>query len=119
MPLLPGVFLRDLQFDGLVCVRHGAEERRGRLAYLEINRAIFDLNDDVGLELSVERMEVVGGGAGAVGFRVAPIQMMVVNEGAVQQDPVRRSESAGDDIGGIGSGASILRRPATALGIGF
>src|SRR5258708_12780977 len=80
MPLLPGVFLRDLQFDGLVCVRHGAEERRGRLAYLEIDRAIFDLNDDVVFELSVERMEGVVGGAGAARFRVAPIPMIVVHQ---------------------------------------
>ena len=64
-------------------------------------------------------MEVIVGSTGAVGFHVPPIQMMVVNECPIHQHAMMRSQRAGDDIGGIGGGASILRRPGATFGIGF
>ena len=57
MPLLARIFLCDLQLDGLICFFEAAEKRRGRLAHLEIDRPVFDLDDDVVIELAVERME--------------------------------------------------------------
>ncbi len=44
--LLAGVFLRDLQFHGLVGVGEAAEERRDRLADLKIDGAVFDLDEE-------------------------------------------------------------------------
>src|SRR6266851_42720 len=119
MPLLPGVFLGDLQFDGLIGIRHCTEQRRRRLAHLEIYWAVLDLDNDILTKLSIERMEVVVGGAGAISFGISPVQMMVVNEGAVEQDSVMGSKGASDDVGGVGRGTPILRRPGAALGIGF
>ncbi len=68
MPLLSGVLLRDLQLNGLARIRHCAEERRGWLAHLRINRTVLDLDNDVLIEVPVEGMEVVVSGAGAVGL---------------------------------------------------
>ena len=42
---LPHVLLRDLQLDRLVRLLERAEQRRGRLAHLKIDRAVLDLND--------------------------------------------------------------------------
>src|SRR5712692_9603257 len=61
-------------------------------------------------------MEVVISSAGAISFWVAPVQMMVVHEGAIEQDSMMGTESTGNDVGG-GGGASILRRPRAAFGI--
>ena len=69
MPLLAEVFLCDLQLDGHGGLFKSAEQRRGRLAHLEINRAVLDLDDDVVVELAVEGVKVVVGGLGAVEFQ--------------------------------------------------
>src|SRR5947208_10603535 len=53
VPLLSGVFLRHLQLDCLTGVRHCAKQRRRRLAHLEINGPILDLNHDIVFELPV------------------------------------------------------------------
>ena len=66
MPLLAEILLRDLQLDRLIGVAQRPEQRRCRLAYLEIDRTVLDLDDDVGVELPVEREEVVVGGTGAI-----------------------------------------------------
>ena len=95
MPLLPGVFLRDLQFNALVRFLQPAKKWRDRFAGLEINGPIFDLDDDVVVELSVERMKNVVRCASAIIFRIAPIQVMVVNERPIEKNSaVRRSARA-------------------------
>src|SRR5207245_5579388 len=119
MPLLSGVLLRDLQLDDLARSRHCPEERRGGLAHLKINRTVFDLDDDSVFKLSVERTEVVVRGPGAVGFWIAPIQVMVVNESAVEENSVMRTQSTSNDIGCVCGGAAILRWPGAAFGICF
>ena len=119
MALLAGVLLRDLQFDGLVGVVQAGEERRDRLAHLEVDGAVLDLDDDVGLELAVERMEVVVAGAGAVGLEVVPVEVMVVDEAAIENDAAVRCERTGEDVGGIGGSAAVLRRAGAAFGVGL
>src|SRR5690348_9449408 len=119
VPLLPGVFLRDLKFDGLVGVAESGEERRGRLAHLKINGAVLDLDDHVVVELAVEWMKNVIRGAGAVGLRVAPVEVMVVDEGAVEQHAAMRLEGAGQRVGSINGRAAILRWAGLALGVGL
>src|SRR5260370_28703131 len=64
-------------------------------------------------------MQVVVGGAGAIGFWIAPIQAMVVNESAVEENSVMRTQSTSNDIGCVCGGAAILRWPGAALGICF
>ena len=117
--LLAGVLLRGFEFDGLVGVAERGEERRDGLADLEVDGAVFDLDDDVGFELAVEGVEVVVAGAGAVGFQVGPVEVMVVNKAAVHHDAVVRRECAGEDIGGLGGCTAILRGAGAAFGVGL
>ncbi len=73
MPLLAGVFLRDLQLYCCIRVFDPAKQRRHRLAYLKVDRAIFDLDDDVVIELAIQRMKDVVSGFGAVVLEVGPV----------------------------------------------
>ena len=101
MALLAGVLLRDLEFHGLAGLREAAEERRDGFARLEVDGAFLGLDDDVRGELAVERMEDVVSGASAVGFGVAPVSVMVVDEGAIEDDSAVRRERSGEGVGGI------------------
>ena len=80
MPLLPGVFLRDLQLDGFVRTLQSGKERRNRFAHLKVDWTILDLNDDVVVEGAVQWMEIVVGGFRPIVFQIVPVQMVVVNE---------------------------------------
>ncbi len=80
---------------------------------------MFDLNDDVVFEFSVKRMEIIVGGFGAIVFEIAPVEMMVVNECAIEDDTVVRFERASDDIGGVGWSPMVERGAELAFGIGF
>ena len=95
------------------------EERRHRLAHLEINRAVLDLHDYVVVELAVERMKIVVRRFGAIVLQVAPVEMMVVDERAVKNHAAMRLERAGDHIGRVGMSASVGRRTGAPLGVGF
>src|ERR1700684_76897 len=110
MMLLTGVFLRDLKLDRFVRFFEAAEERRDRLAGLEIDRAMLDLDDDVVVELPVERMKIVVSGLGAIVFRITPIEMMFVNEGAIEDEAAVRFQCARDHIRSVGGSAVIRRR---------
>ncbi len=90
MTLLAGVFLGDLQFDCFVGVLQAAEKRRNGFAGLKIDWAVLDLDDDVVVEFSVQGVEVVVSGLGAVVMRIAPVEMMVVDKGAIENDAVMR-----------------------------
>ena len=107
MPLLPGVFLRDLQFDALVRFLQPAKKRRDRFAGLEIDRSILDLDDDVVIKLSVERMKDVVSCARPIIFRIAPIQMMVVNKRPIEEQSAMRAKRASNHIGGVGRRSAI------------
>ena len=112
---LAHVFLGDLQLDGFVGFVEAGEERRNGLADLEIDGAVFDLDDDVVGELAVEGMEDVVGGAGAVGFDVVPVEMMVVDEGAVEDDAAVGLERRGEHVGGVDGRAAVFARDRAGL----
>jgi hypothetical protein len=117
--LLAGVLLRDLHLEGLAGVLERGEERRYRFADLEVYGAVLDLDDDVGLELAVEGMEIVVASAGAVGLEIVPVEVVVVDETAIEDDATVRLESEGDDIGSFGWGASIFGWTDAAFGVGL
>src|ERR1035438_41311 len=119
MALLPGIFLRDLQLDGFVCFLQAAEQRRNRLAHLEVDGAVFDLNDDVVCELPVERMENIVGRLGEIVLLVAPVEMMVVDKAAVEQQSAVGVERAGNYVGGVGWGAAVAGGSSAAFGVRF
>ncbi len=99
--LLAGVLLRDLQLNGLRSVLEGGKERRDGLADLEVDGTVFDLDDDVRFEFAVEGVEVVVPGAGAVGLEVVVIEMIVIDEAAIEDEASVRSEGASDGVGGF------------------
>ena len=66
MALLPEVFLCDLQLNGCTRLPQVGEQRRSRLADLEIDWAVLDLHDHVIVELSIKRFEEVDGGFGTI-----------------------------------------------------
>ncbi len=86
---------------------------------MKIDGAVLDLDDDVGIELAVERLEIVVSGAGAVVLQVAPIHVVVVDEAAIKEQAAVRSQRAGDDVGGVGVGAAIGGGAGAAFGIGL
>src|SRR6266568_1734593 len=87
MPLLPRVFLCDLQLDRLVRFLKPAEERRNWFARLEVDWAIFNLDDDVVRKFAVERMKNVVGSFGTIILGIAPIKMVVIDKRPVENDP--------------------------------
>src|ERR1035441_3966575 len=82
---LAEVLLGDLQFDRLVGFLQRSEEGRRGLAHLKIDGAVFDLHDDVVVELAVEGLEVVVGRAAAVVLGVGPVGVVVVDEATVKK----------------------------------
>src|SRR5689334_12653626 len=90
VPLLSGVFLSDLQFDSLISLCQSAKERGHRFASLEIDGTILDLDDDVVVELSIQRVKNIVGCPSAVILGIAPIKMMVVNERTIKKNPSMR-----------------------------
>ena len=108
-----------MQLDGFVCFLKRAEKRRSGFAHLEIDGAIFDLQNYIGIKLAVEIMEIIVGGAGAVVFQIVPVEVMVVNESAIEQQAAVRLERAGDHVGCVGMRAAICGRTDAAFGIGL
>src|SRR5712692_637764 len=106
MPLLPSVFLRDLQLHRHVRTLQPAKERRTRFADLKVNRTMFNLNNNVVVELPIERMEDIVCSSGAVTLRILPVEVMVVYKRPIENDAAVRFERARNHIGGV------RRRPA-------
>ena len=88
-----------------------------RFTNLEVLRAVLDLKDDVGLELSVERLEVVVAGAGAVDGGIAPVLLAVIDEAAPEQFLIKRLDRTGDDVGAFGLRTAIDKRAGEAFAV--
>ena len=119
MPRLARIFLSDLQFDRFVRFLETTEEGRDRLARLEIDRPMLDLDDDVVVELPVERMKIVVRGLARSFFEIAPVEMMVVDERAIENDAAVRLESVRDDVARVGRRTMIRRRTEPPFGVGL
>ena len=116
MTLLAGVLLSDLEFNGLVGVwKSSHEERAHGLAHLKVDGTVLDLHDDVRVKFTVERVEVVVACAGAVGFQVVPIEMIVVDEAAIEDDAAMRPQRARYNVRGVGRRTAVLRWAGAAL----
>src|SRR6267154_218260 len=117
MALLAGVFLGYLQFDGFVGFLESAEEGRDWFASLKVDRSMFDLDDYVVFELAVEGMKDVVGGSRAIIFWVAPIEMMVIDEGSIKKNSAVAGQGAGENISSVGGGAAVDGWAGLAFGI--
>src|SRR5207248_6839185 len=119
MPLLACIFLRYLKLNRLVRVLERAKQRRNRLSDLEIDGSIFDLDQNVIVELSVELRKIVVSGFRAVVLQIAPIHFVVVHEAAIDQNAAMRFQCSRDHIGSVRMSTSVRRWPHSALGIGL
>ena len=109
---LAEVLLRDLQLRHQRRLRHRAEQRMERLARLEVERAVLDLDEDVRAELSVERDELRVGALDAIG-----IDVRVVDEGAPHDDAAVGRERVGEDVGAVRMGAAVVLRPGLPFAV--
>src|SRR5579863_3200639 len=119
MPLLTGVFLRDLQFDCGIRFLQPAEQRRDGLPDLKVNRSVFNLHNDIVIKLAIQRMKNVIRCFRAIVLQVGPIQMVVIDKCTVEDDPMGRIECARDDVGRISGSAAVKRRTQASFGIGL
>jgi hypothetical protein len=108
------VFLGDLELHAEVGLRHGPEQRMERLARLEVDRPVLDLDDDVVAELAVERLEL------AVALLGAVVGLLVrIDEGPPHHDPAVRPHRVGQHVGPVDMGAAVVLRSRLALRIGL
>ena len=77
MALLAQVLLRNLQLDSRVTLGNVSKQRVRWFADLEIDGSVFDLDDNIVVELTVERFEKLHTRVGAIGFPVRLIQLVV------------------------------------------
>ena len=112
MLALPEVFLRRLNFGEHRCLLEGSKQRMKRLARLEIERAVFDLQEDVRAELTVELGE----------FDVSPlrtvgIDIFIVNERTPNDVAAVRRNGVGQHACAFRMIAAVILRPGLSFGI--
>ncbi len=90
MTRLPEILLRNLKLDRLIGFFQSSEQRRGWFAHLKIDGAVLDLHHHVRFEFSIQRPEIVVGGASAVILRIPPVHVVVVNEAPVEEQAAVR-----------------------------
>src|SRR6185503_12559574 len=56
---------------------------------------------------------------GAIGLGIGPVEVMVVDESAIEDDAIMWRESGGEGVGGISGGTSVARRAGLAFGVCF
>src|SRR6266852_7202824 len=117
MPLLPGVFLSDLQFHRHVRLLQTAEERRNRFANLKVNWPMFNLNNNVVIEFAIERMEYVVGSSRAICLGILPVEVMVVHKCPVKNDSAVGLERACNDVGGVRRRPAVNGRAGPTFGV--
>src|SRR6266404_8897899 len=80
---------------------------------------MFDLDNHIGFELPVEGMKDVICGPSAIVLGVAPIEMMVIDKGAIKKETVVRCEGTSDSVSRVGGGAAVGGWAGLAFGIGL
>src|ERR1043166_10055429 len=91
------ILLRDLKFGNDLCLWHRSDLRMERLTRLKIDRTIFNLQQNVGGKLAVERLELFISCAGAV-----VIGFHVINKGAPNHYAVMGRDRGCQHVGSIG-----------------
>ncbi len=80
---------------------------------------MFDLQDDVRVERTVEWMKVVVGGARPIVLGITPVHQVVVDEAAIEDHAFMRCERSCDHVGRVCVRAVVRRRTESALGVGL
>ncbi len=118
------IFLGDLQFQRDRSASHGAEQRMRRLAGLKIDGAVFDLQQHVAMEPTVERHELIESLHGAILAAVvrlivdvSPAMRIRIDEGAPNDDSAVRRQGVRKHIGTVGMRSMVVLRPGLAFRI--
>src|ERR1700742_941995 len=99
MALLAKILLRDFQFNRRARVLEVSEERRRRLANLEIDRAVLDLHKSILGKFAVEAGEELYSRICAVLCPDGLVQMdAVIHECAEDKNTAMRLQSFGKEI---------------------
>ena len=114
MGVFAEVFFRDLEFENERRLGHRAEERRERLARLEVERAVLHLNHHVVAKLSVERREFVVRLLHAVGRNV-----VAIDERAPDDDAAVRTHGVGEHVGAVGVRTLVVLRTRLSFRVRF
>src|SRR5260370_34512173 len=117
MPLLHGVFLSDLQLHCHIGELQPGKEGRNRFADLKVNGPMFDLNDDVVVELAIEGMENIVRSFRAVTLWILPVEVMIGYKLAIKNDSAVGVERAANHIGGVRGRPAVGGRAGPSFGI--
>jgi hypothetical protein len=80
---------------------------------------MLDLDDDIVIKLSIERMEDVVCCPGPVIFEISPVEVVVIDECPIKQDPAVRLKGACQHVRSIGWCSAVGRRSEAAFGVGL
>src|SRR5215472_6599216 len=119
MALLAGILLSNLQFDSFVGVVQGGDQRRHRLAHLEVDGAVLDLYDYVVVELAVERMKIIVRSFCSIVLRFTPVEVMVVDKSSIKNQTSMCSDRPGQCVGGIRRSSPIGSRTGATFRVRF
>src|SRR5215471_13227157 len=64
-------------------------------------------------------MEVIVGGFGAIVLQIVPVEMVVVDEGAIEDDAAMWFQGTGNDVRGIGMATTVGGRARSSFRISF
>ena len=115
MIALPKVLLRDLQFGHLRCVLHLVEDGGIGFAWLEVERSVLRLQDDVLAELPVAGFELADG----LHHAVFALVLSAIDERAPHDDATVRPQCVGQHVGTVGMRATVVERARLSLAVGF
>ena len=95
-------------------LRHRTEQRMKRLARLEIERSVLDLDEDVVAEPAIERHEFQVGALDPIRIDVG-----VVDKRPPHHDAAMRRDGIGEHVGAVGVRAAVILRSGLALAVGL
>src|SRR6266404_2161683 len=106
------IFLGDLELRHQLRFGHCSEKRMKRLAWLEVNRTILDLQENVSGKLPVEGLEIV------VGRRCSiVVGLRVIDKSTPDYDTLMRSKSGGQHVGAVYMTAIVGARTRLAFAV--
>src|SRR6185295_695614 len=110
--LLSGVLLRHLQFEREHGLLQLTEQRRHRLADLEVRRSVLDLQYDVLLEPPVERDQVVVRRPRTIRTAITPIVRLLITGIPPEHRPAVRRNRPREQVRALGVTARPNYEPA-------
>ena len=109
------VLLRYLQFGHLLRVLHLVEDGSVRLTWLEVQRAVLRLKDDVRAELPVQLGKLRDG----LLYTVFTLMLGTVDKRSPHHDAAIGLQRVGQHVGTVGMSASVVEGTGLSLAVGL